>query len=381
MASGATGTYGLPYPLQTDGVDVAADVQSLATAVEIELLLKAPLDSPTFIGNPTAPTPSNSDNDTSIATTAFVKNQSYLTTTLAASTYAPLASPTFTGTVTTPLTTAGIVTTTAGGVLGSTTLVPIANGGTNSSAAATAGGVGYGTGTAHAYTSAGISGQFLQSNGSGAPTWANVVGSLYQASAPGSPQTGTLWTDSDTDVLYVYNGSSWHSPMGIERNPQTASYTLALTDRAKLVEISNASANTLTVPANATVAFPIGTQIQILQTGAGQTTLTPASITTATYSSGGAAAATTFVISTSNANIAVGQLVTGTGFAANTLVTNVAGTTITVSPAIVSQVSGTITFSVGLVATPGLKLRTQWSSATIVKRDTNTWVAIGDLSA
>ena len=30
---------------------------------------------------------------------------------------------------------------------------------------------------------------------------------------------------------------------------------------------------------------------------------------------------------------------------------------------------------------PGLKLRGQWSSATLVKRDTNTWVAIGDLTS
>ena len=31
--------------------------------------------------------------------------------------------------------------------------------------------------------------------------------------------------------------------------------------------------------------------------------------------------------------------------------------------------------------TPGLKLRAQWSAATLVKRDTNTWVLIGDTSA
>jgi hypothetical protein len=31
-------------------------------------------------------------------------------------------------------------------------------------------------------------------------------------------------------------------------------------------------------------------------------------------------------------------------------------------------------------ATPGLKLRTQWSSATLIKRDTDLWVLIGDLS-
>jgi len=61
------------------------------------------------------------------------------------------------------------------GKIGLTTHVsgtlPIANGGTNSTATATAGGVGYGTGSAHAYTSAGTSGQVLTSNGASAPTW------------------------------------------------------------------------------------------------------------------------------------------------------------------------------------------------------------------
>jgi hypothetical protein len=51
------------------------------------------------------------------------------------------------------------------------TLVPVANGGTNSSATATAGGIGYGTGTAHAYSAAGTTGQFLKSGVAGAPTW------------------------------------------------------------------------------------------------------------------------------------------------------------------------------------------------------------------
>jgi hypothetical protein len=31
-------------------------------------------------------------------------------------------------------------------------------------------------------------------------------------------------------------------------------------------------------------------------------------------------------------------------------------------------------------ATPGLKLRTQWSSATLIKRAPNTWVLVGDLT-
>lgn len=58
-------------------------------------------------------------------------------------------------------------------------------------------------------------------------------------------------------------------------NAQTGTtYTLALTDAAKLVTLSNAASITLTVPTNATVAFPIGTQILLYQGGAGQVTIT-----------------------------------------------------------------------------------------------------------
>jgi len=46
---------------------------SAITGLDASLSAKAPIDSPAFTGNPTAPTPSMGDNDTSIATTAFVK--------------------------------------------------------------------------------------------------------------------------------------------------------------------------------------------------------------------------------------------------------------------------------------------------------------------
>jgi len=58
---------------------------------------------------------------------------------------------------------------------GVTGTLPIANGGTNSTATATSGGVGYGTGTAHAYSVAGTSGQFLISGGTGSPTWTDTI--------------------------------------------------------------------------------------------------------------------------------------------------------------------------------------------------------------
>ena len=60
---------------------------------------------------------------------------------------------------------------TTGTAAGLSATLAIASGGTNSTATPTAGGVGYGTGTAHAYTAAGTSGQVLTSGVAGAPTW------------------------------------------------------------------------------------------------------------------------------------------------------------------------------------------------------------------
>jgi hypothetical protein len=67
--------------------------------------------------------------------------------------------------------------------------------------------------------------------------------------------------------------------------------------------------------------------------------------TTATRSSGGSSGATSVVISTANDSIAYDQTITGTGFAPNTKVTSVSGTTINFSPAASANITGTITFS------------------------------------
>jgi hypothetical protein len=123
-----------------------------------------------------------------------------------------------------------------------------------------------------------------------------------------------------TERLRITNDGRLQLPAGgvleapLTQNQQSGtSYTLVLADAGKLVELNNASAISLTVPLNSSVAFPVGTQIHLLQTGAGQVN------------------------------------VSGGGIALN--------------------------------ATPGTKLRTQWSSATLIKRATDTWVLIGDLTA
>ena len=65
----------------------------------------APTASPAFTGDPTAPTPATADNDTSIATTAFVKNQGYLSASVTATlTVGYTFTPFNLGNIATPLT-------------------------------------------------------------------------------------------------------------------------------------------------------------------------------------------------------------------------------------------------------------------------------------
>jgi hypothetical protein len=60
----------------------------------------------------------------------------------------------------------------------------------------------------------------------------------------------------------------------VATNANTATaYTLVLADKNKVVELNNASAIALTVPADNTVNYATGTQITLLQTGAGQVTI------------------------------------------------------------------------------------------------------------
>ena len=96
---------------------------------------------------------------------------------------------------------------------------------------------------------------------------------------------------------------------------KTASYTLSSSDeRDTIIEVNSASATTLTIPADDGLNFPVGTTLDVIQTGAGQVTIAGAS-----------------------------------------------GVTVN--------------------ATPGLKLRAQWSSVTLLKRAANSWLVFGDTSA
>jgi hypothetical protein len=63
------------------------------------------------------------------------------------------------------------------------------------------------------------------------------------------------------------------SAIGVAVTSVSANYTLILTDQAKAVEMTSSSATTITIPPNSSVAFPIGTIIEIVQLGAAQVTV------------------------------------------------------------------------------------------------------------
>lgn len=64
-------------------------------------------------------------------------------------------------------------------------------------------------------------------------------------------------------------------PTAISVNTQTGSYTLVSADAGRYVRMNSTISNTLTVPPESSVPFPVGTVIQVRQVGSGQTTIVP----------------------------------------------------------------------------------------------------------
>ena len=104
------------------------------------------------------------------------------------------------------------------------------------------------------------------------------------------PDDTDLVKDGAAAIRTVGNG--FDSAVGqLTLNAKTATYTAVLTDnRNKLVTMSVAGANDFTIPTNASVAFPIGSVINVIQIGAGQTTIKAVTPGTTTISSTGASA-------------------------------------------------------------------------------------------
>ena len=104
------------------------------------------------------------------------------------------------------------------------------------------------------------------------------------------PDDTDLVKDGASAIRTVGNGFD-NALAKLTLNAQTATYTVVLTDnRNKLVTMSVATANDFLIPTNASVAFPIGSVINVIQIGAGQTTITAVTSGTTTISSTGASA-------------------------------------------------------------------------------------------
>lgn len=168
----------------------------------------------------------------------------------------------------------------------------------NGSNTPTPGGITYGDATtAYATTAAGTAGQLLVSGGAGVPTWVSAssltVGSATTATtstniAGGSLGTVPYQTAAGTTAMLATGTSgqvltsqgaaapAWTTIAGgnaannigylnIPQNAQTGSYTLVLSDAGKhIYHDVGAGAATYTIPANSSVAYPIGTAVTFI---------------------------------------------------------------------------------------------------------------------
>jgi hypothetical protein len=93
----------------------------------------------------------------------------------------------------------------------------------------------------------------------------------------------TSYTDARAPGKYGGGDAAVTEAAALKVSTQSgASYTLAIGDAAGYLRMDNAGANTVTVPPNSSVAFPVGTTIHIRQAGSGQTTVAAGSGVTIT---------------------------------------------------------------------------------------------------
>ncbi len=110
--------------------------------------------------------------------------------------------------------------------------------------------------------------------GGGSPASSDAVLGPASATDDAIPRfdgtTGKLVKNSSVTI----NDDGNVAGAGSKSNAQVGtSYTLVLTDKGKHITRNNAAASTLTVPANASIAYPIDTVINLLNIGAGIVTV------------------------------------------------------------------------------------------------------------
>lgn len=108
--------------------------------------------------------------------------------------------------------------------------------------------------------------------GTGSAAW-NSLPYAYAAGATGP--TGPAGATGPTGGTGAAGATGATGAGGVEAiNAQTGTtYTFVLSDKDDLVTASNASAQTYTIPLNSSVAFPVGSLVNLIQIGAGQVTV------------------------------------------------------------------------------------------------------------
>jgi len=144
-----------------------------------------------------------------------------------------------------------------------------------------------GTDTTRAVTAAALKAKLGAQTSHGLPYGAGTTAAIAWTAEPSDgqfligdtaaiPQLGTITAGTGITVTNAAHAITVAST-GTTLNDQTGtSYTLVLTDAGKFITFTNAAAIAVTVPTNASVAFPIGTQIGFQQGGAGQVTFSGA---------------------------------------------------------------------------------------------------------
>lgn len=76
----------------------------------------------------------------------------------------------------------------------------------------------------------------------------------------------------DTNLQTQVNVAVLDAPVNVTEETGV-SYTLELEDSNTVIQTNNSGANSVTIPPNSSVAFPVGISVGIVQTGAGATTV------------------------------------------------------------------------------------------------------------
>jgi len=178
----------------------------------------------------------------------------------------------------------------------------------------------------------------------------NAATATTAAACSGNAATATLATNANGLL-----NTNWSASL----TPTTNTFTGAIASTTLTV-----SATSVTVRLGSVIS---GTGVTASTQILNQLTSTGTAVASPTYSSGGAIGAYSFVVSSAT-SIVVGQLISGTGLASNTLVTAINGTTITLSNAFTVQAAGTYNFySTGGVGTYTVNIAQTATSTTITQ--------------